>query len=382
MEEEPDPRELDLWLLESQVPGCTRERAERAYAQGREDVVRALPLARMSTLLADRETMVEFLLEQLPLGTHEEACARYDEAEGDVVDAVVQLQRDIGRRLNAPVWNAQWKQRLRIKTIFMLALLYRERYGRLEPAAEEALSQTTLVERPSPGSLPSFRTPDGARWTHTREEGWERRAPLTPASLGRAVRATEQLADAAEARGEARMALRARQTAAELQAHLDRENTPPPEAERPPPERTTVVHTPDGLERFTTYVVQTPHYERHILARARGPLSLREASDTESEAEPGPTLLASDSSDSDASDEEATAGAYARPRAYVSRAQTQRTRREAFKRHLRVIQEQLDTEAASAAQGRVMSEGGYVSMMNAIKSLWELTDPPSPAEVN
>lgn len=45
----PDQRELDLWLIESQVPRCTRDIAERAYAQGHGDVSRALPLARMAT---------------------------------------------------------------------------------------------------------------------------------------------------------------------------------------------------------------------------------------------------------------------------------------------------------------------------------------------
>ena len=41
----PDARELDLWLIESQVPGCTRAAAEYAYDQVGEDVARALPLA-------------------------------------------------------------------------------------------------------------------------------------------------------------------------------------------------------------------------------------------------------------------------------------------------------------------------------------------------
>ena len=41
----PDARELDLWLLESQVPGCTRATAAYAYDQAGGDVARALPLA-------------------------------------------------------------------------------------------------------------------------------------------------------------------------------------------------------------------------------------------------------------------------------------------------------------------------------------------------
>ena len=41
----PDARELDLWLLESQVPGCTRATAAYAYDLVDEDVARALPRA-------------------------------------------------------------------------------------------------------------------------------------------------------------------------------------------------------------------------------------------------------------------------------------------------------------------------------------------------
>jgi hypothetical protein len=40
----PDARELDLWLLESQVPGCTRATAAYAYDQADGDVARALTL--------------------------------------------------------------------------------------------------------------------------------------------------------------------------------------------------------------------------------------------------------------------------------------------------------------------------------------------------
>ena len=184
-------RELDLWLLESQVPGCTRERAERAYEQGREDVTRALPLARMATLLADRETMVEFLMEQLPGSLREEACACYYEAEGDVVDAIVNLQREARHRLNQPVLSQRSKQRLRIRTVFMLALLYRERYGQLDRQAEEALAQVPIEGRSREGSPRSFVTADGSRWTHTRQEGWERRVPPALSGMGRAVSATE-----------------------------------------------------------------------------------------------------------------------------------------------------------------------------------------------
>ena len=59
--------------------------------------------------------------------------------------------------------------------------------------------------------------------------------------------------------------------------------------------------------------------------------------------------------------------------------------REAFgglvKNQLRTIQEQLDTEMANAGQGVVMSEGAYLTMMNAVKVLWEQVD-TRPEEVN
>ena len=135
-EEEPDQRELDLWLLESQVPGCTRERAERAYAQGREDVTRALPLARMATLLADRDAMVNFLMEMQPGGlrAHAEDC--YDETEGDIVDAVVDYHRRTALSRNEEPMRDRCLHRLRIRTVFALALIYRERYGQLQPEAK------------------------------------------------------------------------------------------------------------------------------------------------------------------------------------------------------------------------------------------------------
>ena len=418
-EEESDPRELDLWLLESQVPGCTRERAERAYEQGQEDVTRALPLARMATLLGDREAMVAFLMEQMPGSSRWEASSCYDEEHEDVVEAVIALHRRTQQRLNQPVLSARGKQRLRIRTVFMLALLYRERYGQLEQEAEEALARVPIEGRWRLGSQPSFVTPDGSVWTHTREEGWERRAPLTPASLGRAVRATEQLADVAEARGQAQTAHRARQTAAGLRAQLDDNNDaadlpspPSPQSPRSAPvlrrsdERATLVHTPDGLERYTTVVLQTPHYlPRHRVTRAHGPAFTRiqgpedlerwhdwgpadEGSDDDDDGNRPPTLAAESSSsaeeDEDDENEIPTAGTYARPRRFarnVMRVTVQEARRVHVKNSLRIIQEQLDTEMANAAQGIVMSEGAYVAMMNAIKIVWESVD-PQPEEVN
>jgi hypothetical protein len=415
-EPEPDPRELDLWLLESQVPGCTRERAERAYEQGQEDVTRALPLARMATLLGDREAMVAFLMEQLPGSSRWEASSCYDGEGEDVVEAVIALHRRTQQRLNQPVLSAHGKQRLRIRTVFMLALLYRERYGQLEQEAEEALARVPIEGRWRSGSQPSFRTPDGSVWTHTRQEGWERRAPLTPASLGRAVRATEQLADAADARGQAQMAFRARQTAADLQAQLNNNDTPvyrgdiattgaSAPALRRSDERARLVHTPDGLERYTTVRIHGPPQERHILARARGPAFTRDyapedlerwhdwdpsvdgsdADDDNSNDRP-PTLAAESSSteDDDDENERPTAGTYARPRPFV-RSVVRVHPREALcfvvKHQLRIIQEQLDTEMANATQGVVMGEGAYLAMMNAVKVLWEAVD-TQPAGVN
>ena len=413
-QEEPNQRELDLWLLESQVPGCTRERAERAYAQSREDVARALPLARMATLLGDRVAMVEFLMEQIPGSYRSEASFAYDEERENIVEAVIALHRRTQRRLNQSVLNSRAKQRLRIRTVFMLALLYREWYGQLERAAEDVLAQVPLQGRSRNGTLASFITPDGSRWTHTREEGWERRAPLTPASLGRAVRATEQLADVAEARGQAQMAHRARQTAADLQAQLtnDSDEAPPsPQSPLPPPvlqrsdERARLIHTPDGTMGFTTVVVQTPYDERHLVTRARGPLSTRDYgpedlerwhdwdpsidgsdADDDGNSNQPPTVAAESSSSAEEDDENEipTAGAYARPRPFV-RSVVRVHPLEAYactaKRNLRILQEQLDTEMANAAQGIVMSEGAYVAMMNAIKALWEQVD-PHPTEVN
>lgn len=134
-EEPPDARELDLWLLESQVPGCTRERAERAYAQGNEDVSRALPLARMSTLLADRDAMIVFLREQHHQATLEEAEVSYELMEGDVVEAAAHMVRGIRWRTNEPALSARRMHTVRLRTVFHLALLYRERY-RMDPEEE------------------------------------------------------------------------------------------------------------------------------------------------------------------------------------------------------------------------------------------------------
>lgn len=389
-------RELDLWLLESQVPGCTREHAERAYEQGQEDVSRALPLARVTTLLADRACMVAFLMEQLPGSTRWEASSCYDAEGEDVVEAVIALYRQTQQRLSQPVLDARAKQRLCIRTVFMLALLYREWYGQLEPEAEEALAQVRINHRLRSVSLPSFRTPDGSVWTHTRQEGWERRAPLTPASLGRAVHATEQLADAAAARGHAQTAIRARRTAdgmrAQLAAAVDGQAPPSPQSPLPPPvlqrsdERARLVHTPDGLERYTTVVIQTPR-DRVVAGRYRE-LRDQDADTTGSEDEPEPPALTAESSSSSEAEEDdgtetPTAGTYARPRPFVraaARIYPQDHRWEVVKRNLRIVQEQLDTEMASAVQGVVMSEGGYIAMMNAIRALWEEMCPrPDPA---
>jgi len=405
-------RELDLWLLESQVPGCTREHAERAYEQGREDVSRALPLARVAALLTDHECMVAFLMEQLPGSTRWEASFAFDEAREDVVEAAIALHRRTQQRLNQPVLSRHAKQRLRTRTVFMLALLYREWYGQLEREAEEALERWQGWERRAPltlGSLgravrateqPAFRTPDGSVWTHTRQEGWTRRAPLTPGSLGRAVRATEQLADAEAARGHAQTAIQARRTADGMRTALadddaDEQAPPSPQSPLPP-----ALHT----QTWSTVIEPTVHYERHHINRQHGPLDLRhpaverryrelrdqDTDNTGSEDEPQPPALAAASSSSEDEDgaETPTAEAYARPRPFVRGAvciHPQDQRWEVAKRNLRFVQEQLDTEMASAVQGAVMSEGGYIAMMNAIKALWEQMSPhpgPDPVEVN
>ena len=76
--------------------------------------------------------------------------------------------------------------------------------------------------------------------------------------------------------------------------------------------------------------------------------------------------------------ERPTAGTYARPRPFMhsqARVHPRDELRNVAKRNLRIIQEQLDTEMANAAQGLVMGEGAYVAMMNAVKGLWESVDP-------
>lgn len=164
-EEPPDARELDLWLLESQVPGCTRERAERAYEQSNEDVSRALPLARMGTLLADRDAMIVFLREQHHEATPEDAEVSYEFMEGDVVEAAAHMVRGIRWRANESPLSARRMHTVRLRTVFHLALLYRERY-RMEPdeetlpagvavraftaTAEEAVQHGLVRVRPTP----------------------------------------------------------------------------------------------------------------------------------------------------------------------------------------------------------------------------------------
>ena len=412
-------RELDLWLLESQVPGCTRERAERAYEQGREDVTRALPLARMATLLADRETMVEFLMEQLPGSLREEACACYYEAEGDVVDAIVNLQREARHRLNQPVLSQRSKQRLRIRTVFMLALLYRERYGQLDRQAEEALAQVPIEGRSREGSPRSFVTPDGSRWTHTRQEGWERRAPLALSGMGRAVSATEPSTPPAALSERSRahldhsnedawrnyadiIAERQRATENDRATETETDGTPSPQSPLPAPvlrrsnERARLVHTADdGSQNWALVSLRAAQAGRGPPIRGRGQRLARgdpdrwpdrdstDADSNEGGEEAVPTLVDASSSSAEEEDyedeegnERPTAGTYARPRPfYYTPERCQAQLRNVAKRNLRIIQEQLDTEMANAAQGLVMGEGAYVAMMNAVKGLWESVDP-------
>jgi hypothetical protein len=49
-----------------------------------------------------------------------------------------------------------------------------------------------------------------------------------------------------------------------------------------------------------------------------------------------------------------------------------------FQRHikdqLRLVQERVDAEVSSAAQGAVFSEGAYLEIMNAVKKIWETVD--------
>ena len=374
-EEEPDQRELDLWLLESQVPGCTRERAERAYAQGREDVTRALPLARMATLLADRDAMVDFLMEMQPGGlrAHAEDC--YDETEGDIVDAVVDYHRRTALSRNEEPMRDRCLHRLRIRTVFALALIYRERYGQLQPEASAAIAQSPLASsRPRTPNLPSFMTPDGVRWTYSAEQGWERRMEMEPAHVGRAARATEQLARLADARGQSQTASRARQTAADMRNNA---------AARPDAGiaviRTYVRdhNTTLTYSRALEHAIPSEPSQRATIERNQEEES--EASDVESDPEEQyvlPEELAEQSGSSEDDENEApTAGAYAQPRAFVrlgvARRESVAELVSSIKGSLRAMQEQLDTEMANANNGVVMNEGAYVGMMNAVKHIWE-----------
>lgn len=138
------------------------------------------------------------------------------------------------------------------------------------------------------------------------------------------------------------------------------------------------------------------HYQRHILARAHAPgfvrdhsleeleryreLGDQDADNSGWEDEPLPPTPAEASSSSEDEDgaETPTAWAYARPRRFIRGAaciHPQDQCRDVAKRNLRIVQEQLDTEMANAEQGIVMSEGAYVTIMNAIKVLWEQLDP-------
>jgi len=367
-EPEPDPRELDLWLLESQVPGCTRAHAERAYDQGREDVTRALPLARMATLLADREAMVDFLMEMQPGGlrAHAEHC--YDQTEGDIVDAVVEYHQRTARSRNEEPMRDRCLHRLRIRTVFALALIYRERYGQMQPEASAAIAQSPLVARPRTPNLPSFLTPDGVRWTYSAEQGWERRMEMEPAHVGRAARATEQLARLADARGQSQTASRARQTAADMRNN----------AATRPSGATAIIHTYIRHNTTLTYSRALEHAIPSELTEREREGS--ETSDVESDdAEDQyvlPEELAEELGSSEDDENEApTAGAYAQPRAFVRLGLTRRESvaelASAIKGSLRAVQEHLDTEMANSNNGVVLSEGAYVGMMDAIKHIWE-----------
>ena len=271
-EEPPDARELDLWLLESQVPGCTRERAERAYEQSNEDVSRALPLARMGTLLADRDAMIVFLREQHHEATLEEAEVSYEFMDGDVVEAAAHMVRGIRWRANEPQLSARRMHTVRLRTVFHLALLYRERY-RMEPeedtlglpagvavraftaTAEEAVRQGLVRARPTPTTDVENVPPAPNREAFEEEPSAEQRAAaldftaarfamlrpssaamLRPSSAAEPVQAPPPAPDAVtelnetlaagDAERSARNAVRER-----LLAALQRANGPP---ERPP----------------------------------------------------------------------------------------------------------------------------------------------------
>ena len=410
-EEESNQRELDLWLLVSQVPGCTREHVERSYRQAHEDVSRALPLVRMATMLADREAMVGFIMEMHPGGlrVHAEEC--YDQTEGDIVDAVVEYHCKTARFRDQEPMRERCLHRLRIRVVFALALVYRERYGQMEPEASAALAQAPLAPRPrTTVNLPSFRTPDGVQWTYSAAQGWERRLNMEPVHLGRAAQATEQLARLADARGEAQTAARARQTAAGMRDAQTTIGTPrTSDYRRMTPQQAidarllresmqATITTQGDDDGWITYGGTLDLTTR--VRNGNGAVDARRLADIMSERERAsetsnvdsydedddgddvalPELLeaSSSSTDEDDENEDPTAGAYAHPRAFT---RLGATRREsvtdivsAIKRNLRAVQEQLDAEIANASTGEVMSEGAYVSMMGAIKNAWECSE--------
>jgi hypothetical protein len=126
---------------------------------------------------------------------------------------------------------------------------------------------------------------------------------------------------------------------------------------------------------------------------------IEDASETESDlGSPIPVRLASASSSG--SEDEAHAAAFRTPSAARRReifmasrsgwphaARVTRTGRaihpaplpsppfhERIKQSLRVVQERVDAEMASAALGEVFSEGAYLDIMNSIKGIWEAVD--------
>ena len=251
-EEPPDARELDLWLLESQVPGCTRERAERAYEQSNEDVSRALPLARMGTLLADRDAMIVFLREQHHQATLEDAEVSYEFMDGDVIEAAAHMVRGIRWRANESALSARRMHTVRLRTVFHLALLYRERY-RMEPdedtlpagtavraftaTAEEAVRQGLVRARPAPDREGAEEEPSveqraaldftAARFAMFRPSS---AATLRPSSAAAPAPAPAAAPDAVAELNET-LATDAVATRERLLAALQRANGPP---ERPP----------------------------------------------------------------------------------------------------------------------------------------------------
>ena len=149
------------------------------------------------------------------------------------------------------------------------------------------------------------------------------------------------------------------------------------------------------FERWETVVVETQHFESHLIARStnslggepregtpyRQPEPYSEASGSESDSEPIPVRLASESSSASDDEEQTHPRAWHRPyppalhrQGSVHIRHLRNTHRDVIRRHLRTVQEHMDEQIVAAAAGHVLTDGAYMGVMNAIKGIWEMVD--------